>query len=237
MTFRSWFRKNFLAGILVLVPLLGTAALFWWLFAKVTGPGYGWMLKRIGNREYAEFLKENQFLFRLIVLFLMLGATILVGVVARNFAGRRVIRLGETVFEKLPVVNRVFKGLKQISEAFLGQGKTAFSGVVAIEYPKRGVYAIGLLSSAGRRQSTGTPGEKLVGVLLPTTPNPTSGYLVILPEKDVIPLNMTVEDALKLIVSGGAVVPEGFKAGVVLAAKNEIGQKALQGAEAPSSSG
>jgi len=211
MSFKNWSRRNFLAGILVLVPLLGTIALFAWLFDKITGPGYKWLQNQLPDKEYAAFLKKNWVLFRLLVLFLMLGLTVLMGVLARNFLGRRIIRLGEALFERLPVVNRVFKALKQISEAFWGQNKTVFSHVVAVEYPRKGIYTIGFVTSMNRKDAKDKAGERLINVLLLTTPNPTSGYLVIVPEKEAVRLDMSVEDALKMIVSGGAVVPQGFR--------------------------
>jgi uncharacterized membrane protein len=214
MNFKVWFRRNFFAGILVLIPLLGTVALFSWLFDKITGPGYGWLLNRFGNQEHeilGPFLRENQFLFRFVVLFLMLGLTVLVGVLARNIAGRRIIRFGETFFENVPIVNRIYKTFKQISQAFLGQDKINFNRVVAVEYPRKGVYALGFVTSPGREDKRQKSAERLVTVLLPTTPNPTSGSLVILPEKETFQLDMTIEDALKVIISGGAVTPTNTK--------------------------
>lgn len=210
MSFKSWFRKNFLAGIIVLVPLMATLALFRWLFDKITRTGYEWLLKHFAD-DVGPFLQKNQLLFRVLVLFLMVGLTVLIGLLARNFVGRRVIRLGETVFERLPIVNRIYKAFKQISEAFWGQNKTSFDRVVAVEYPRKGVYTIGLVTSPHREGAKDKTGERLISVLLPTTPNPTSGCLVIVPERDTVRLDMTVEDALKVVISGGAVAPKGIK--------------------------
>jgi uncharacterized membrane protein len=214
MNFKVWFRRNFFAGILVVIPLLGTVALFSWLFDKITGPGYKWLLNRFGDQDHeilGTFLRDNQFLFRLVVLFLMLGLTVLVGFLARNIAGKRVIRLGETFFENVPIVNRIYKTFKQISHAFLGQDRINFNRVVAVEYPRKGVYTLGFITSPGREDKREKSAERLVTVVLPTTPNPTSGSLIILPEKETLQLDMTVEDALKVIISGGAVVPTNAK--------------------------
>ncbi len=239
MTFKNWFRNNFLAGVLVLVPVLGTVALFFWLFHKVTGPAYNWLAGLLENTFLEPFLKGKggRFLFRLVTLFLMLGVTVIFGALTRNFVGRRVVRLGETLFEKLPVVNRVHKALKQISEAFWGHDKTVFREVVAVEYPRRGVYTIGLVTSLGRGERRERTGEDLINVLLLTTPNPTSGYLVIVPEKDTVRLDMTVEDALKMIISGGAVVPQGFKTGSILAREHREERKTPQKVELSTTEG
>ena len=226
MSFKSWLRKNFMAGVIVLVPVLGTIALFSWLFGRVTGPGYGWFMKHLQAAQSTfleEFLKgrTGQFLFRLAVLFLMVGVTVLVGMLARNFLGRQVFRLGETFFERIPIVNRVYIALKQISQAFWGRNKTVFTAVVLLEYPRRGLYTLGFVTSPGRGEVKARTEEKLLNVFLPTTPNPTSGWFVMVPEEHAVCLDMKVEDALKMIISGGAVVPEYRKGVKVLEARHE----------------
>ncbi|MDP2896532.1 MAG: DUF502 domain-containing protein [bacterium] len=209
MSMRNWLRNNFVAGVLVIVPVLGTLALFWWLFDEVTGPGYGWLLKRYGKEDYlVRFLQESHLLFRLVVLFAMLGAILLVGALARNFLGRRVIRVGETFLARIPVVKRVYKAFKQMSEAFWGEQKTVFSGVVAVEYPREGLYSVGFLMSSSKGGELVKRGERVTSIFVPTTPNLTVGWFVMVPEEKTIRLNMKVEDAIKMIVSGGAVVPD-----------------------------
>ncbi len=212
MKFKNWLRNNFVAGVLVLVPALGTLALFWWLFDRVTGPGYDWVLRRFGKEDYLEqFLQENALLFRLLVLFAMLGLALLVGTLARNFLGSRIIRLGERLLERIPLVKRIYKALKQISEAFWGHDKTVFSHVVAMEYPREALYTIGLVMASSTNEAAGKPGERLTNVFLPTTPNLSVGWFVMVPEKQTIRLEMSIEDAIKMIISGGAVVPENEK--------------------------
>jgi uncharacterized membrane protein len=206
VSFKVWFRRTFGAGLLVVVPVLGTLALFWWLVGTVTNPGFKWLQRNFEG--YSDFLGNNAVLFRLGVLFLMLGLTVLIGALARNFLGRRIIRLGETLLERIPIVNRVYIAFKQISQAFWGQNKTVFSHVVLLEYPRRGLYTLGFVTSPGRGEIAQKTEEKLLNVFLPTTPNPTSGWFVMVPEDHAVRLRMRVEDALKMIISGGAVVPE-----------------------------
>jgi uncharacterized membrane protein len=229
MAFKTWFRKNLLAGLLAAVPILGTIVLFSWLLEQATGPGYNW-LKGVVTREESKFLatKAGVFLFRSMVLVLMVWVVVLFGALTRNFLGRRIIRVGEALLEGLPVVNRVYRALKQMSEAFWDQNKTTFGQVVAVEYPRRGIYTIGFITYQGRKAQSGKPGEKLVNVFLPTSPNPTSGYVIILPEKDVTPLDMTPEDVIKLVISGGAIAADSLKAAGVLVARNRGGEKAPQ---------
>lgn len=208
MSFKSWFRKNLVAGVLVLVPLLGTAGLFWWLFGKVTGPGYTWLLDRFGEKDYLEqFLQENQLLFRILVLFGMFGLTLLIGALARNFLGKRIIRLGGSLLERIPVVKRIYKALKQMSEAFWGENKTVFKRAVAVEFPREGLYTLGFVMSSVPTEGSTEPGGELLNIFLPSTPNITVGWFVVMPEKQTIHLDMTVEDAMKMIVSAGVIVP------------------------------
>ncbi len=220
MSLRNWLRNNLAAGVLVLVPVLGTVALFWWLFGKVTGPGYGLLDKQLENTTYVEFLQKNRLLFRLAVLFLMLGVTVLVGTVARNLLGRRIIRLGEALLQRIPFVKRVYKALKQIAEAFWGENKGIFSGVVAVEYPREGLYTIGFLMASSAGDVGIKPDEKLTMVFLPSTPNVSIGWFAMVPKEKAIRLNMTVEDAMKMIVSGGVVLPEQDRWVEVLEAKS-----------------
>ncbi len=208
MSFKSWFRKNLVAGVLVLVPLLGTVGLFWWLFGKVTGPGYTGLLDRFEPGDpLRQFLRENELLFRILVLFAMLGLTLLIGALARNFLGKRIIRLGGSLLERIPVVKRIYKALKQMSEAFWGENKTVFKRAVAVEYPREGLYTLGFVMSSVPTQGPAEPGGELLNIFLPSTPNITVGWFVVMPEKQTIRLDMTVEDAMKMIVSAGVVVP------------------------------
>jgi uncharacterized membrane protein len=213
MSFKNWLRNNFGAGILVLAPVLGTIALFSWLFHSITGPCYGWLVSRVQGGEdtfFGQFLqgRTGQFFFRVFVLLFMFGLIVLVGTLARNFLGRRILQLGENILGRIPIVNRVYIALKQISQAFWGRNKTVFTHVVLLEYPRKGLYTLGFVTSPGRGEVKDKTEEKLINVFLPTTPNPTSGWFVMVPERQAVPLEMKVEDALKMIISGGAVVPE-----------------------------
>ena len=141
-----------------------------------------------------------------VVIFLVF--TVMVGWMAKGIIGRSFIRFAESLVERTPVVRSIYSGIKQISETVFAQSERSFEKACLIEYPRRGIWAIGFIS-------TSTKGELLdkantgpmTSVFLPTTPNPTSGFLLFFPEDDIIELNMSVEDAAKLVISAGLVYP------------------------------
>ncbi len=130
----------------------------------------------------------------------------LCGLAARSWFGRRLVRQGERLLERIPFVRGVYRASKQVSDSFIKERGSGFKQVVLVEFPRPGVYAIGFVTG----QSAGEIGEKTggaVSVFMPTAPNPTSGYLLLVPEKELIHLGMSVEQAFTLIVSGGIVAP------------------------------
>ena len=140
-------------------------------------------------------------------LLVMLVFLTFVGFVAANFLGRIAIRTGERIVDRMPIVRSIYSALKQIFETVLHQSSNAFRQVVLVEYPRRGIWAIAFLTSETEGEVQRRTSEQVVSVFLPTTPNPTSGFLLLVPKEDVIYLDMTVEEAAKMIVSGGVVMP------------------------------
>ena len=136
-----------------------------------------------------------------------LVAVTLIGFLTANFLGRRLVRLGETIVSRMPIVRSVYSALKQIIETVLKQSSTSFRQVVLIEFPRRDCWAVAFLAN----EETGEAGQRLnddvVAVYLPTAINPTSGYLLFLPRREVVFLDMSVEEGMKLILSGGMVIP------------------------------
>jgi len=130
-----------------------------------------------------------------------------VGVVVRSFVGHRIIHLYESVLNRLPFARSVYAGAKQLVEALSAGGGRSFRSVVLVEFPRDGCYALGFVTCDGMGEvQLKTPGT-VTNVFVPTTPNPTSGFLILVPKQTLIPLSMTVEEAIKLIVSGGLVAP------------------------------
>jgi uncharacterized membrane protein len=147
-----------------------------------------------------------------VVVFLVF--TILVGWIAKGVIGRSLIRWGESLVDRMPVVRSVYNGLKQIAETVFAQAETSFDKACLVEYPRKGIWAIAFISTTakGEIEAAGPGDEDLMSVFLPTTPNPTSGFLLFVPKSDVIELDMSVEDAAKLVISAGLVYPNGAAA-------------------------
>ncbi|MEM0949487.1 MAG: DUF502 domain-containing protein [Pseudomonadota bacterium] len=196
-------RSSFLTGLIVIAPI----GLTIWLIWTVVGWIDGWVLPLVPDR----FLPEQYIGINLrgvgVIFFLVF--TILVGWVAKGFIGRSLIRWGENFVESLPVVRSIYSGLKQIAETVFSQSERSFEKACLVEYPRKGIWAIAFISSDAKFEiDARIPREdQKISVFLPTTPNPTSGFLLFVPRSDVIELDMTVEDAAKLIISAGLVYP------------------------------
>ena len=130
-----------------------------------------------------------------------------IGFITANFLGRQIVALGESVVDRMPVIRSVYGALKQIFETVLAQSSRSFREVVLIEYPRRGIWAVGFVTSETLGEIQNVKEDELVNVFLPTTPNPTSGFLLFVPRQDLITLHMTVEEGIKMVISGGIVTP------------------------------
>ncbi len=140
------------------------------------------------------------------VVLLVIGLT-LIGFLAANFLGRQLVRISERVVARMPVVRNIYSALKQIFETVLTPSSSSFRQVVMIEYPRRDVWALAFLANDRQFEPGRRLGQELITVYLPTAVNPTSGYLLFVPKSDAIYLDMTVEDGMKIILSGGVVAP------------------------------
>ena len=138
------------------------------------------------------------------IVFLIITA---LGYFSRIFIGQLFLRFFERILTRLPLISQVYNTVKQLVDTFSQQKKAVFQEVVMIEYPRKGIYAIGFLTNQAKGEVQSLTGENLVNVFIPTTPNPTSGFLLMLPHEDVIPMEMSVADGMKTIISGGAVTP------------------------------
>lgn len=137
--------------------------------------------------------------------------TLIVGWLAKGYIGRSLIEWGEDLVARMPVVRSIYNALKQIAETVFAQSGTSFNRAVLVEYPRPGIWAVAFVSTTTKgeiAQKLEGKGEALLSVFLPTTPNPTSGFLLFVPERDTIPLDMSIEDAAKLIISAGLVAPD-----------------------------
>ncbi|MCQ0969881.1 DUF502 domain-containing protein [Paracoccus sp. TK19116] len=194
-------RSSFLAGLVVIAPIGITV----WLIWTLTGWIDSWVLPMVPYR----FRPEHYIGINLrgvgVVFFLLF--TVVIGWLAKGYVGRSLLRLGEQIVDRMPIVRSIYGGLKQIAETVLSEKEARFDRACLIEYPRRGLWAVGFVAGPAKGEvGRQVPGD-MMAVFLPTTPNPTSGFLLFIPESDVHFLNMTVEDAAKLIISAGLVYP------------------------------
>lgn len=194
-------RTYMFAGILVTAPIFITFYLAW-LFVTFVDSKINPLIPAKYNPEtYLPFAVPGLGLLVLII------ALMLVGALTAGFFGRLWMRLSERVLSQMPVIRNVYSAVKQILETVLAQQSNAFREAVLIEYPRRGIWAIGFLTGSTKGEVQNLTEEECINVFLPTTPNPTSGFLLFVPKKDLIPLSMSVEDAIKMVISGGIVTP------------------------------
>lgn len=195
-------RNYFFTGLLVVLPLLIAVFVIWWLFSASTN-----LFIRFIPEGYLESTAVR-FLLRVLILAVLMMLVVIVGAVAHNVIGRKVISLGERILARIPVFNKIYISVKQIGEAFIGANKTVFQNVVMVEYPRKGLFVIGFQTAESRGEIQGKTAETMVNVFVPTSPNPTSGMLIIVPKNEIIELDMSVEEGMKMVISGGAIAPE-----------------------------
>jgi uncharacterized membrane protein len=193
---RAIVRRYFVTGILVLLPLAVTVWLLWRIISAVEG-GVARVMERLDLTYYVGY-------GFLVVIAIIFAA----GLFAQNVIGRKLVRFVERLVTKIPFVSKVYLTVQQIRDAFIGREHALFQNVAVIEYPSPGLYTICFVTSTAREEVQRKTEEQVVCVFVPTTPNPTSGFLIFVPEDKLIPLSMTVEEAMKLVISGGALVPK-----------------------------
>lgn len=191
----SLIRRYLLTGVVVIAPVGVTAYVLWWIFARLDRI-LGRLFQVIGLRIPG------------LGLVVLIGLVIAVGWAAQQAVGRELITLGKNWLKKFPLTRTIYSAASQIVEQIVGEDRKFFKSCVLVEYPRANCWAIGFLTSEAAREINETAQEDSLAVFIPTTPNPTSGYLVFLPRKQVVPLKMTVEEGFKLVVSAGAVTPE-----------------------------
>lgn len=202
MGFLSRLRTYFLTGLVVAAPISITVYLTWW-FVTLFDVWLKPLVPLIYNPDtYLPFSVPGVGL-----LFAFFALTVL-GALTANLFGRTIVAYGEQMLNRMPVVRNVYSALKQIFETALSQSSSSFQDVGLIEYPRQGLFAIVFVSTETGGEIPEKSGEQdMYSVFLPTTPNPTSGYLLFVPRRDVILLEMSVEEGAKLVISAGLVSP------------------------------
>ena len=209
--FARW-RRSFLTGLAVSLPALLTLAAVKWIFGTIssfTDTLLFFLPYCLGPKLiYANGQDGAMFWYwSLLALALAAALIIAVGVLAQYYIGKRMIEWLDTAMMNVPVVNKFYGAIKQVNEAFSGN-KDSFKTVVLVEFPREGMYSIGFITNEQRGEVQQKTKEQVVAVFIPTTPNPTSGFLVLVPEEKVTKLDMSVADGIKYIVSLGSIAPE-----------------------------
>lgn len=197
------FRNNLIVGLLLVTPIVVTAIVVNWLFRMITGNVLAFLPKHLKQGD-------QELLLRVAALLLVLVLLFAIGVLVRNFLGKRLYQVGDRVLARIPVINSIYLGTRQVIEALFQQRRTLFQEVVALEYPRPGIYSLGFVTAilpANVHGQLGVSQEEMLSVFIPTTPNPTSGWFCMVPRSQTIKLPMTSGEAMRLVISGGAVFP------------------------------
>ncbi|MGG6264416.1 DUF502 domain-containing protein [Leptolyngbya sp. AN03gr2] len=199
-------KNDLIAGLLVVIPLATTI----WLTYTIAN----WVInfltrvpKQVNPFDGLNPLLVNLLNF-LVGLAVPLFSILFIGLMARNIAGRWLLDVGEQVLQAIPLAGAIYKTLKQLLETVLRDSSGKFRRVVLVEYPRKGVWSLGFVTGAIGAEVQSNFSHDMLSVFIPTTPNPTTGWYAVVPEADVINLSMPIEDAFKVIISGGIVSPD-----------------------------
>ncbi|CAI8212428.1 Uncharacterised protein [marine metagenome] len=213
----SWvasLRSNFLTGLIIIAPISLTAWLMWSVVGWIDSRVWSIIPDTYQPHRYVQTLYNiqlnDQVDIRGVGLVVFLVFTLFVGWLGKGLVGRSLIRFGEGLVERMPVVRTVYGGVKQIAETVFNQTNNSFDKACLIEYPRKGIWAIGFIATKARGEieNYAPKDDHLVSIFIPTTPNPTSGFMLFLPSKDINELDMSVEEAAKLVISAGLVYPD-----------------------------
>ena len=194
-------RAYFFAGILITAPISITVYVAWAFISFIDEKTGALIPARYNPEQFLPFTVPGLGLVALVV-----GLT-LVGALTAGFVGRQFTRISEGVFTRMPVVRGIYSATKQVFEAVFAQKSNAFREAIMVEYPRRGAWTIAFVTGRPQGEIGRMADPDMVMIYVPTTPNPTSGFLLLVPRRETIPLAMSVEEAIKLVVSTGIVVP------------------------------
>ena len=196
------FRRYFLAGILVTSPILITVYVTWLIITFIDAQVAGML------PESLDFTKKLPHQIPGLGLIISIIVITFIGAITPGFIGRTLLKVGERILQNTPVVRSIYGAIKQIMETVMSTNSESFREVVLVEYPRKGIWVIGFVTGQTKGEVRTLNKETLINVFIPTTPNPTSGFLLFVPKKDLIYMKMKVEDAVKMVISGGIVTPK-----------------------------
>ena len=204
----KFFKQSLLAGIFITVPIFVSLWIAWFIYDALTSWGVEFSEKIDFGMELSDFWKVQ--IVRIGSLLLMVIVLLVIGAIARNAIGKRIVETFQKILLKIPFLKTIYSTSRQVGDALWNaNGGDMFNKAVLFEYPRRGSWAVGFLTNENKQQFeiTRVLGKELVSVFIPTTPNPTSGFLFLIPKDECYILDMSVSEAMKYIVSCGAVIP------------------------------
>ena len=202
-------RKYFLTGLLIVVPV-GISLWFLQFVTELTDDQLAHLPTNLHPNTYLPFPIPG------LGLILTIVSVFFIGVITTNIIGRTFVQMGEKIVDKIPLIRTIYILVKQVMETILSNDQESFKKVVLIEYPRKGLYSLAFVTGTAKGEIQDKTSSRLINVFVPTTPNPTSGFLIMVPEEDALVLDMDVEMAFKLVISGGMVVHEKNNGEIVL---------------------
>jgi uncharacterized membrane protein len=202
-------RTNFITGLAVLLPAVVSLIVLFWLLSRISDITdlllfflpKSWTHERGGEGPMYWYCSLAALLLGIFLVAAM-------GRLARYYLGRKMIELLDELLCRVPLLNKIYSIVKQVNEAFSSSQKSAFKQVVLVEYPRPGLYSVAFITNDEVQEAQAKTGKRLLGVFVPTTPNPTSGFLLIVPEEQITRLDMSVADGIKYVVSLGMIAPD-----------------------------
>ncbi len=207
--FISRWRANFFAGLAIILPIAISIGVFVWLFGTVAKFTNTLLFFIPEEMTRADGGSGNVHWWWSCVAFAWAATLVgIVGRLARYYVGKKFIQTAERIMLAIPILNTIYGAVKQINEAFASDKASAFEQVVMVEFPRKGAWSVGFLTSSNHPEVSDKTGQKLNSIFVPTTPNPTSGFLCMVTEEEFVKLDMSVADGIKYIMSLGAVAPQ-----------------------------
>ena len=206
--FARW-RANFFTGLAIVLPAVVSVAVVIWLFgtvANITDTLLIFLPKEWTHKNFG--VGPMHWYWSLVALVLAVLLIGLVGSLARYYFGKKLIQWVDLALLRVPLLNKIYSTIKQVNQAFSPSNKSSFKQVVLVEFPRPGSYSVGFLTGEDHKEVQQKTREHVLSVFVPTTPNPTSGFLVLVPEREITKLDMSVADGIKFIISLGAIAPD-----------------------------
>lgn len=210
----SRWQANFYTGLAIVLPAIISLAIVKWLFGTISNitDFLLFFLKWLPIEKQWVYVNgvsgEMLFQWKLVALALAVTLITLVGRYARHYLGKKAIQLVDIIMLKVPLLNKIYGAIKQMNQALTMSKGASFQQVVLVEFPSKGFYSLGFVTNETHQEVQARTAQRVISVFVPTTPNPTSGFIVMVPDADLIKLEMSVADGIKFIVSLGTVAPE-----------------------------